>query len=291
MTWITNLKYEDIFAKLNQFQAWLDSLNIHYEKGRLEELVRSIEQICKHYKEGTFEDLRNIKGDEYLSMSLVQAIPFIRIFNSFSQYKAAIPKRLISSALDGPFLSRQEVSGSSNVNPRNYLFELELAAELIEKGFTVTKFDDVQFSFESIKYNIQCKRLISAKGIQTNIHKAYTQLQSNFDGEKDQGIIALSIEKIIETDRKILFVNDSHEMKLHLERIMVKFKNKYCNCWNSFLDQRVVAILIAVKAVALIKDECMYTHCHPMYVIPIACNRFPFSRDYDRLKRLTISLG
>ena len=110
MTWITNLKYEDIFAKLNQFQAWLDSLNIHYEKGRLEELVRSIEQICKHYKEGTFEDLRNIKGDEYLSMSLVQAIPFIRIFNSFSQYKAAIPKRLISSALDGPFLSRQEVS-------------------------------------------------------------------------------------------------------------------------------------------------------------------------------------
>lgn len=269
---IPTISYEQILHELKETEQWLNSLNIETAGTRFEMVSKNIETINSEYKKVNINNLRTAMGLDVAYYSLTESHAFISIYKAFKNLNPNhLPKRKLKLSLAGPFLPREEISGSANVNPRNLLFEIELAARFINSGLVVLGFEDIGFGFEEFKIYVQCKRPHNKKSLKTNIEDAYHQLKFRNDifQENVKGMIAISADKLFGIDNKILLINREEEIGRQVNARTADFVNSYQSAWQGILSQEVLAILLIFKFMALVKPIDLLTSVYFIIAIPL----------------------
>ncbi len=104
-----------------------------------------------------------------------------------------------------------------NIEGRNLLFELEVACKVKQQGHAIIDFDDVQYLCNGVKINVQCKRLHSEGATRRNVNKAVEQYQRRaITDQQLKGVIALSVEKITNTDGSIFECHSREQINREL---------------------------------------------------------------------------
>jgi hypothetical protein len=269
---ISTISYKETLHKLKEAEHWLNSLGIETVGTRFGELGKNIEIINSEYQRGNIDNLRTIMRLDVAYYSLTESQAFISIYEAFKNLNPNhLPKRKLKSILEGPFFSGDEISGDANVNPRNILFEIELAARFIKSGFEVFGFEDLIFRFDRFKVYVQCKRPNSGKSLKTNIETAYRQLKSKEDIFKKnaRGMIAIAADKLFGIDTKILPVEHEREIDREVNARTADFVKLSRSAWRGISNQQVLAILLVFKFMALVKPMELLTSVHFINGIPL----------------------
>lgn len=265
------VSYSENLRKLQEFRDWLIQHRIPTAKSRFESIIINMEDINEHYETHLLNELIKDKGNVHLWYTLMESSAYITVYEMMKSLEDhRIPKRAIRNALEGPFLPMDEHSGDKNVNPRNHLFELELAGKLYKKNFKTVGFEDVQFTFDNYYFHVQCKRLFSKKNISHNIISAHKQLSTDIRTTNSRGIIALAIEKILDVDGKMLLVDKVDDIGPKISALTNSFINTYSSCWTeNVIHPKVIGIILITRFIAQIRDINLLTSCSQMDVISL----------------------
>lgn len=286
---LNSISYQKLYDELINTKKWLNSKRINTINTRFEEILNTVKEINEHYKSNTLNSIIEKKGNEQLWFSLLESNAFTLIYESFKDLKDHdLPRNKLRCSLQGPFLPREEVTGESNVNNRNLLFELELAAKLKSKGIDITGFDDIKFYHDSVEFVVECKRISSKKSVKSNISKAHDQIKQSMKNKNNiKGIIALSVEKLFKTDEYILKVETEDEIKDKVSQILNYFIRENKKYWDNIIDIRIVSIFIVLKFIAIIKSKRnMLTSGFQIDIVPLCSPQSLQFCDYNLLMSL-----
>ncbi|MBU1766579.1 MAG: hypothetical protein KJ648_00525, partial [Candidatus Omnitrophica bacterium] len=196
-------------------------------------------------------------GNLKLYFALTEASSFIQIYKAFKDQKSHVhPRTKLKKMLKGPYYSWEEDVKGGNIEPRNTLFELEVASKLKNAGAQLTRFDDVDFIFKKVEFNVQCKRLHSKMKVEDNISEATAQFYKRMKSRPNlKGIICLSIDKLTGKENMFLKVKSPDEIRLKLDTIENSFLDKYRALWHNLVNINILAVLIFVHIVAIIEEQ------------------------------------
>ncbi len=210
----------------------------------------------------------------------MDAFAFIEIYKALSKQNDLPQKKLmdkLKESVKGPFLQKNENPLISNVNSRNALFELELAAKISNSGIKLFDLDDIQFEYDSYNFHVECKRLISKDKVEENIEKAYKQLQVKLNDKNDRGIIALSLDKLPKIDNKVFPTDNTERIYEKFNLIGDIFRNQYQKVWSRFIDIRIISIFLFIKFISIQKDNDknlpLYLTSWQIDIIPLCENQ------------------
>lgn len=148
------------------------------------------------------------------------------------------------------------------------MFQLELASKFLAKGFNVINFDDIQFQYNNRIYLIECKRLLSKRNVVHNINKAYDQLTQKITNDNEYGIIALSIDKLLDIDYKYFQKNSEKEILSELEIISNSFITNNEKYWDRFNNIHIVCIIIFLKFISVYQDDIIVSQLITIKPLP-----------------------
>jgi hypothetical protein len=112
--------------------------------------------------------------------------------------KVEIPDELLRRSLDGHADAAKETP--KNNQGRNAMFELSMAAAIarqdLKPAFSLDK-PDLEFQFEGRRVLMECKRVLSSKGIDDAISAGIRQLRKKVNiSDDDLGLVALNISRL-----------------------------------------------------------------------------------------------
>jgi hypothetical protein len=238
------ITFEKQFEQIDNTKKWLRKIGTKTNNTRFEKIYNYNKKIVEHYKNNTIHQIIEEYDNIELSIALLDASSFIRIYQAFKDDKNHIYPRLkLKRILEGPYSSWEEDPLKGDNENRNILFELETAAFFKKAGIEIIGFDDVDFNFEGMGFNIQCKRIFSLKRIETNISESANQFTNRAKSQENiKGIICLSIDKLLNKEKFTLKVKALDEIKHQLEQLVIEFTNKYERLWNKFLNINILAV-------------------------------------------------
>lgn len=242
--------FDKILDDVREARVWYESIGISTTGTRLQLIEERIVELLSDLQSSTPELVveKWDTTDTYYALS--DGAGFGRISREISKVGPnLLPKKTLRSLLEGPLSPKDEILGDASVNARNLFTELELAADLSEKGIQPTGFDDLSFRFEGVSFSIQCKRLLgsSRETVKANIDRAYNQLKRNLQSDRDRGLIALAIDKVMGLEGKILRLEEEADLTTEVHRLVEEFRIKYGHSWWGFIDPRVVGIIIILR--------------------------------------------
>jgi len=248
--------------------------------------------LDEYYNANNIDKLIDKHGNLKLWTALTDAVAFVDIYEAFKdQDSQKRPIGKLKKIIEGPFFSWEEDTNANNIEARNTLFELEAAARLKKCGAEITGFDDVDFLFDNVKFNAQCKRFHSKKNVEYNVDKAAEQFAKKMgDGEAAKGIICLSLDKLTGIEDKILKVDSSEEIRAHLSNIFKHFTENHGYTWHNLININILAVLVFVHAIAHKKNSPhnLHTTCCQ---VDISMTDLPLQfADSCLIKRLGLAL-
>jgi hypothetical protein len=146
--------------------------------------------------------LKQIPPAEFIEINF-EANALIEVWRQFGTENSQILATKLSRIIDGrPFTS----SEGKKTEPRDILFELELAAMLRSWGLPVElcDFTDFTFEFQSTVCLCECKRVQTPNSLAANLQDAGSQLSDAMKNRPDPnaclGIVGLNVSKIVHSD-------------------------------------------------------------------------------------------
>lgn len=258
---LTKLNYEELAEKLKETINWLNDCKIKTVNSRLDEINNYVNLINRAYQEKNLQELIDRIGNELVFYALTEAASFIEIYGAFKRgvKKDHLPKEALKKIISGPFIPTTENSTTNEA--RNRLFELQLAAQFIDHNIFLKGFDDISFSFKGNDIHVQCKRPFSKTNLLNNIIRADEQLKISFKTENDRGIIALSVDKVMDLDSKFISVPNENSIDKSLLKPVDDFIQQNRLDQLNFINAKVIALLIVTKFVVHIRDIELLTTC------------------------------
>jgi hypothetical protein len=250
---------DQMLSELEKGDEWLKSKGIDTAKSRFSDVLNLTRIINDHQKRNNIEGFLKANKNEQLKyvFALIEGFAFAEIYEAFKEEKNHIlHKSKLEKMIEGPFFLWDELPMGDNA--RNTQFELETAAKFKEVGMEIVGLDDVDFIFERVKFNVQCKRLHSQERVSTTISEGVGQFAKKMMVNPGiKGIICLSIDKLSEKENeKIpLPVKDEQEIGLTLGQLSDSFRNNYRTLWQNILDTNILGILVFIHKVARMKEE------------------------------------
>ena len=291
MTFVFNrVTFDDQFQKLLATRQWLDSIGVQTQNTRFDEVLRLNKEIVEHHKNNLVEDLIETFGNLKLWFALTEASSFIEIHEAFKSLKSHLrPRAKLKKMLQGPYHSWDEDLDGGNIEPRNTLFELEVASKFKMAGAKIIGFDDVDFVFKKTKFNVQCKRIHSEKKVKDSISEAAAQFSKRMKARPNlKGIICLSIDKLTGKEEMILKVDSADEVRPKLAGLSNAFLAKYRSLWQNLVNTNMLAVLLFVHVVATIKEKPhdLLTTCRDIAFDVIPRQNFYQFTDYNLIVEL-----
>jgi len=270
----SKITFEDQLKHLKSTKTWLENIRISTSNNRFDKIYNLYEKIVQHHKTKSFDRLFEENDKLELGIALNESFSFINIYRAFKDEKDHIlPRSKLRKMLDGPYYTWDENSTENNIEGRNILFELETAAFFKIAGIEIIGFDDNDFNFEGIKFNVQCKRIFSEKRIQDNINEAVCQFTKRMAIKPNlKGIICLSIDKLIGLEESLLKVKNINEIKDVLGRVVLNFTNKYRHLCNKIININILAVFYFFHTSAVLEEE---PHDLLITCRDIECNMIP----------------
>ena len=246
--------FKEVNLDLDLVEKWLGEQGVDIKNTRFETIKKNVLEISIYREQEKIPEIIAQLGMEKVVASLIESAPFIDVYKAFKNLKGSqcIPERYLKSIVAGSFLSKDEDNATNQA--RNLLFQLELAALLKSKGIEILDFDDVSFELEKAIWNIQCKRPVSSKNLGVNIQGAIVQTKNFFEKTITnldlRGIIAISIDKILETDRNTIVTPNGTSLENYVRMKSMQFVNQFKHEWRGIIDTRFLAVFVFFKGVA-----------------------------------------
>jgi hypothetical protein len=269
---IPTISYEEMLRRFDEAKGWLETLKIPIDGTRFGEYYNNLKKLVSWYRNGTRTELSHIMSVETAYYSLTESNAFISIYEAFKDIdQNHLPKNKLRMMLDGPPFPNGEVPGNANVNPRNTLFEIELATRFIKAGFKVNDFQDINFDFNEFRINVECKRPHTRRSITANIERGGDQLleRDPTHGRTSKNIIAISVDKVFEIDRRILFITDEQDIEKEVEKEVGAFRETYHKTLNRLSDKNILALLLVFKFMSIVRPQALLTSVFFVGGIPL----------------------
>ncbi len=287
--------YNERLDKLKETERWLMYHGIDTKNSRLSELLEMTDTIVEYQNRGDTERLREKYGDLKLWYALMESGAFVEVYDALKTIKSnKLPRAKLKDILKGPFLPMDEDTEENNIHGRNTLFELLMASKLINAGIKVTEFDDVDFTFQKTKFNIQCKRLHSQKRIRDNIEKASSQFYYKMKSKPNlKGIIGLSIDKIAGMEGRFIKVKNEAEIGKNVGNLTVDFIRNYYHYWHNLTNINIIAVFVFSYVVIFIEDGPydLLTSSNLVDIDVIANPSYSQVYEYSLIRNLGTKLG
>lgn len=283
---------DEMLSKLEKANGWLKRWGVNTSQGRFNDVLDLSRIVIDHQKRNNIQELLDSYDNLRLIHALIEGFAFAEIYEAFKEQKNHIlRKSKFEKMIGGPLFSWDEPPIGDNA--RNTQFELETAAKFKKVGMEIVGLDDVDFIFERVKFNVQCKRLHSQERVSTTISEGADQFCKKMEpGTK--GIICLSIDKLLgkENEKIPLPVKDEQEIGLTLGQLSDAFTNNYRTLWQNLLDTNILGILVFVHKVARMKEEPhdLLTTCRNIDLVTLPQNILGMN-DRDLVKKLASKIG
>lgn len=286
------VSYDEILPKLIESRNWLTSLGRETSIGRFAELIDYIEKVCDFQRRGELDELVKKYDNEILWYSLIESWTFVEVYEAFHNLKShQVPRSKLTKILGGPFLPRNEAAQDQNIHSRNTLFELLIAAKFKKANLEITGFDDVDFVFDEVKFNVQCKRIHSHKKIEGNLNEAIDQFTKKKESTPNlRGLIAFSIDKLTGKEGKILKTGTVQDIEVELVRHINDFVKNYHELFGNIVNTNILGIVISFQTAAIIKNLNLLTRCHLLGVDLLCSSNHGQLNDYHLMKKLGLML-
>jgi hypothetical protein len=251
------ISYREICQKLVEANDWLRSLGIETNDTRFSRIVELNSEIADHHEIDRIPELLSTHDNLELWYAITEAKSFINVYHALqNQQSHLVPRSKLRKILEGPFFPWEEDSSIANIESRNTLFELETAAILNNAGGNITGYDDVDFDFCDIHFNVQCKRFHSEGNVSHNIRSAVDQFTTRMGtGSNIKGILSFSIDKLTGREGEILDVNSSDEINRPLDDLLNTFIHSFRDNWRNILNINIIGLIIIVHVVSIINQE------------------------------------
>ena len=162
---------DEMLSKLEKANGWLKRWGVNTSQGRFNEVLDLSRIIIDHRKRNNIQELLDSYDNLRLIYALIEGFAFAEIYEAFKDEKNHIlHKSKLKKMIGGQFFSWDEPPIGDNA--RNTQFELETAAKFKKVGMEIVGLEDVDFVFEGVKFNVQCKRLHSQERVSDNINDA-----------------------------------------------------------------------------------------------------------------------
>lgn len=264
--------YSDLVKKSKQFLEWLYVRNIKTQETRLEKLFHNLNLINKAFKEG-IAVIKHLSEEEYI-FTLLESKSLFSVYDQFHTYpNNFVSNKKLKEIISGPYLPGDEESGNANVNPRNTLFELEFAAFVHSYGFRIIGFDDLVFEYKDKQLFVECKRIISNNRLEANITKAVTQLENKINCQNSFGLIAISLDKYFNLDKKMLLINDLNIVQKEAWKLCDVFVKGNKVLLNSIHNSKIIGCILVFKFYAQLQNNVVTpNHCYLPFIYPTVAN-------------------
>lgn len=238
-------KYQDYIAAI----AWMDSLGLDVNRGRLSHYRQIIGYWKDAYKTATIEEAQKAFPDFVNAMREIE--DFVSVFRAFwrePKSNLSLIRDKIEKSIGGPADLIKENS-KSNVS-RNFLFEAVTAAKAHQPSRGVAAIlnadSDTGIAVDNKKIWIECKRLSSAKKIEANVKDASSQLEKVIRrkiGSGHKGIVALDVSKLFNPGDKIYPKKNDLELVSSINQMMDNFIEEKSKYWEKIYSRRSRSII------------------------------------------------
>lgn len=221
--------------------------------------------------------------------ALADGSSFGRIQRELAKLPSSLLRRSdLKRILQGPLCPTEETTGSSD--GRNVFVELEVAADFIRQGILVTGFEDLKFRFGRSDFSLQCKRPFRPATVERNVRAAYEQLGRDFKSDHDRGLIALSVDKLLGLDGKLLSIKSGSEIEEEVKRLSWILNQEHGKLWSSFVDTRVIGVLLAFKFLCHNLQNNTIDVAHIRTLIPLVSEKTMQGADRVLMEKLYTNL-
>jgi hypothetical protein len=231
---------------LQEAIEWCDSIGIRLSTSRFAEYVDTVERELIKIKDPPS------KSDLIVFHTALTAIE--------AGSELILIKRALSNLVSPELVSRlkQYVGGTtlevseSHLNkthhPRNFGFELVLAAQLADGGLPVEFPPNGDILIKIPYIQIECKRLQSENNISGAFKKAVRQLALRKPvGQYTTNIVAISVGKVIHRGEYFLTAPDNINIDKGLFSILNNFRLKHAYIWDQRPLKHVQAVLLHIS--------------------------------------------
>ena len=255
-SYLTTQTYDELYTQLVEARAWFTDLGLSTSGNRFGAIVSNVDLVRQHYDKPSFEDDLHEHSMHELQMSLLDAGSFVTVADQLRDLRSdQLPRRRLGESLGGPLMPHDEKNDGGTIQARNALFELELASRLQARGLKLQRFDDIEFEFRGVEVNVQCKRLHSPNALQHNLDAACAQLARRIAGTQKRGLVAIGIDKILQTDRHVMTAQNESDLKASAEARMNRFLRESEQRFMAIVDIRVLGLFIDMRFIGDVGDR------------------------------------
>lgn len=253
---LTSQSFAELFDQLTQAKKWLSLIGIPTEGNRFGSILANVDLVQQHWDKPTLNHVLRDYQMHNLWISLLDAGSFVIIHQQFARLKSAhLPRQRLKEVVAGPLMPHDEGKDGATIQARNALFELELAARLQARGLQITSFDDIEFEFDGINVNVQCKRLHSYAQLQYNLDKACSQIADRIGNTRKRGLVAIGIDKVIGADKTVWEVSDETALIQVSNDIVRTFLRTNEHKFLRIVKTPLLGIIVDLRYIGRIKNQ------------------------------------
>lgn len=191
--WIRKQSRPEHLAEFDRAMDWLEGLVGVTPGGRFQRYRARLSPAFRLLLENHADEiLRQIPPAEFIETNF-EANALIEVYRQFQADDSEVLAIKLSRVVDGqPFTSNE----GRKTEPRDILFELELAALLKQWGLSVQLggLSDFSFEFQDVSFVCECKRVQTPKALHANLQDAGSQLARALDQQDTRPAAWASLE-------------------------------------------------------------------------------------------------
>lgn len=260
------------FVKLNEeldrCLLWLSDVGVDYFHTRIRQYTQDLKELIQVYER--HDHNTPIDPDWFAKMvnSINEASRLVTIHNGLKDIiVSADLKNKLRVFIKGPEFALSENPKTGSQTPRDIAFELSIASVFNLAGFKIDFHNEADLRAilgDEIVY-VECKRPRSSHSVRPNVKSAASQLRTRYKSSNGanrvSGIIALSVDKIINPNEQMLIANDENTMDSRLAQEAHSFVQQFHIHWTKISDQQTIGALIVIQLIAVPENRNIITNC------------------------------
>jgi hypothetical protein len=277
----------ELEKRLCEFIKWGESKGINFEGSRVLKYVDLLRSYREALGRDPIEDLMKSRGAQYLDQVPYEIAEIIYLFESLRDFKDQRLKTRFQSAIQGPELLEDDVTGSF----RDTVFELEIAALLYRARMNGLRFDprhDLVCSLLDEPLIIECKRPRSNETIRDLYASGAHQIETSTsirENPNTKGIVALDLTQTV-----LRFLGGSRYSST--KEMEAAFTKAFVRAWSR-MQITIADYSDRVSALHLFSRAHFYLEVPGSYIpFPARQNLIVVNtRDHERNKKIALAYG
>jgi len=253
------LEYKKIRGEFDEALKWIvyDQKVKIADTARLNKYKKDIDLITESFYKGEMKKLLEKGMEPDMISAFFEAQQIIDIWKGLKDYpyNKSLSERL-ARIMKGPHKTTEEKQGSRSARDLGY--ELWLASRFALCDYKIefeSKSDICVLTPERLL--VECKRPEGKTddSLYRNLKKAFRQLEDSYKFHDERGIAAVSINKIVRPEEKLLYSKDINSLNATFVKFLEVFADKTLHWWSkASSDKRTLGVIFSIELPCYIKD-------------------------------------